>query len=110
MISPVFYSGGNTARYFFNKRLEHFPIKSRTRVLLSVPYTIKSGDTIYSIAADWFGKDSERYWTIIVDLNNYIRFDELFVGDTILLPKVILNETVNRLPDYEQNTSTAVKI
>lgn len=110
MISQGFYISDLAVQYFHAKTIKHFPIKDKTHVISKVPYTIKESDTIYSIASNWFGENNQFHWTIITDLNNYIRFEDLQVGDIIYLPKIIIKDTIERVSTYEQNSSTAIKV
>jgi LysM repeat protein len=110
MINPIFYNTDKLIQKYLNQKVKHYPRKDRTTVLEKRPYVVKSGDTYYSIAAKLFGEDGEYNWTIIADINYLRKPDELQVGETIWLPKVVLGETNTRLPTYENKASTATAL
>ena len=110
MIFPLYYIPDRKVNYFFEGKISHYVRKERTKVFEKTPYAVKSGDTLYSIAAEIFGKNGEYHWTIISDINSNRMPYDLQVGETIFLPKLILEETFNRLPNYEQNITTTTPI
>lgn len=110
MIYPLYYTKDRAVNHFFNGTLKHFERKERTKVLESKPYTVKDGDNIYNVAVSLFGEPGEYHWTIISDINGNRMPTDLQVGETIQLPKVILDETFNRLPDYERNITTSTPV
>jgi hypothetical protein len=109
MINSIFYSESNVVTTFKGV-LIHYPIKRPTKVFSKVPYIIKSHDTIYSIASYWFKDGGEKYWDIICDLNGGLQFEDLIVGDVIYLPNVILNDVIEKVVNYEQNTSSTISV
>ena len=110
MISPSYYIKDRKVQFYLGGKISHYVVKPRAKILGFVYYTVQAGDTLYSIAAKLFDVQGEYNWTIIADLNYLRKPDELQVGEVIKLPTVILNETEARLPRYEQNTSTAIKV
>jgi len=110
MIHPLYYTKNRAVKTFFSKKISHFARKERTVVLETIPYVVSANDDIYSIARDIFGEKGEYNWTIISDINGNRKPDDLQVGEVILLPKVILEETFTRLPDYEHNITVATPL
>lgn len=110
MINPIYYTSDRLIKKYLNQKLKHYPIKDRTIVLEKRLYVVQAGDTYYSIAAKLFGPNGEHNWTIIADINYLRKPDELQIGETLWLPKVILGESTLRLPTYENNTSTATAL
>jgi hypothetical protein len=110
MISKTFYIEDRLVKQFFNKTLKHFPQKIRIKVLETKPYEVVYGDTLYSIASKHFGEGLEQYWTIISDVNQCRKPLDLYIGEVIRLPLVIIEELPTRLPLYEQNTAPATAI
>lgn len=110
MISPTFYTKDNLIQKYLNQKVKHYPRKDRTIVLEKRPYVVQVEDTLYSIAARLFGENGEYNWTIIADINYLRKPDELQVGETIWLPKVVLAETPERVATYENNTTTATAL
>ena len=47
-------------------------------------YEVREGDTLSSIAADWFGSSSS--WALIVDANPSLDPDRLSIGQVLMLP------------------------
>lgn len=110
MINPSFYILDRKVQSFLGGKVAHFPLRLRIKVLATTSYIVKDGDTMYNIASRLFGNIGEYNWTIISEINFLRKPDELIIGEEIKLPLVILSETETRLPTYEQNTSTAIKV
>lgn len=110
MIFPLYYIPERKVAFFFEGKISHYARKERTKVFEKVPYLVKSGDNLYSIAASIFGNSGEYHWTIISDINGNRMPYDLQIGETIFLPRLILEETFNRLPTYEKNITTSTPI
>lgn len=110
MINSDFYTVSNTARVYLEGKVPHFIAKDPTITLEQYPYTIKLGETIYSIAEKVFGKGLGHLWTIIADNNPPRMPDDWAVGDVVYLPRVILKDSIQKVTSYEgaQTVSTAV--
>lgn len=109
MINAVFYSSRNRVNVFSDD-VAHFPRREYHKVFETTDYIVKSGEDLYDIARHWFGKDLEYHWTIIADLNNVRKPEDIVVGETIQLPNVILSETENKLPYYGKYSAVSTSI
>lgn len=110
MISPKFYNPENTVALYFGGKVSHYLRKDATVVLKKYPYTVKAGETLYTIARRLFGPDNEHYWTIIADINPLRPPDGWGPGEEILLPEIILNDPLPKTARYEQGTSATTAI
>lgn len=109
-ISPTYYTKDRVLTAYLQKKMQHYMRKDRAVVLEKRPYTVQSGDTMYNLAVGLFGVDGEFNWTIIADINYLRKPDDLQPGEVIWLPQVIISELPNRLPQYEQNSSSAIAL
>lgn len=75
-------------RYSLNNTGQIVPIKETYVTISSYDYTVKRGDTYYSIARNIFNGE-EKFWTIIADINPPTDPDDLEIGRVIKLPSVV---------------------
>lgn len=101
MISADYLSEGSEVTMYTDGGAPHYHIQPRYKVLQSVDYVLKLGDTIYTLARDIFGENKDMLWTIIADLNPHKRVEEWEVGDRILLPTEVV-ERRNVVVDNSQ--------
>lgn len=96
MISREFYNKSNTRKDFFGKTRLHFANKDRYTVLTSFSYTLTFGENMYTLAEKIFGEGNEYLWPIIADINVLRDPTDWNESDEVLLPEIILNETINK--------------
>ena len=98
MINPEYFNelnleetqspNGVTARYF-NPRTPDF-------ARVTEDYTVKEGETYYSLARRIFGADDQEFaWTVIADVNETFYPDELVAGHKIQLPVQVVRTNGN---------------
>lgn len=111
MISPNFYIEENLAsnRISFAK-IKHFPKKSLSIAIGYTLHEVLEGQDLYSIARTYFGEYGERYWTTLADANGITKPDWLVVGQFIKIPKLVVEDKIDKKVTYENNVSTAIKI
>ena len=89
MINPEYYNNkANIVKA--NNKPPMFAPKRKTIITETNPYIVQYGDTYYSLAVKMFGTERQYLWTIISDCNTPRMPDDLQVGETIKLPKVII--------------------
>ena len=110
MISPTNYNKRNLISIYLDGKVKHFPVKDPSITLEWYDYTIKQGETLYSIAERVFGKNLGYMWTYIAD-NNPIRYpDEYSPGDIIRLPKIIIRDSDTITNNYKNATTVTTSI
>lgn len=108
MINNFFYIKNNQVKTFLKGSVAHYPVRTRTEVIETIDYVVKHGDTMYTLAKDFFGDDSEYNWTIIADLNYLREPDELVAGETIKIPTLIISDVLRPpLKQYSNASDTA---
>jgi nucleoid-associated protein YgaU len=75
------------AKYSANNTGDIVTKSNKYYTVTSKEYTVKRGDTFYSIALAIMG--DERLWTIIADLNAPREPFSLVAGDVIKIPTVV---------------------
>lgn len=110
MISPNFYLKDNKVSRFSFSKLEHYPRKSLSISLGYTFHEVKEGEDLYGIAEIYFGEYGGRYWTTLADLNNLMRPDWLVAGQSIKIPRAVIEDRIDIKTTYERNVSTAIKI
>lgn len=93
MISSAFYNKRNVVTQFLGGKVPHYPIKDPSVTIEWYEYTVKVGETLYTIAEKIFGKDLEHLWTFIADNNPPRLPDDWHVGDIVRLPKIIVRDS-----------------
>jgi uncharacterized repeat protein (TIGR01451 family) len=93
MISPEFYN--KSTLKVDDKGKKSFPIKELAYSVVSYPYVLQEGDTLYSLAEKMFGNNTSL-WTVLADTNKARRFQDWQPGDTIMLPVSVVENTVLR--------------
>ena len=69
----------------------HFTRRLATKAVDTYEYTVKYGDSFYSLASTIFGDD--KYWWVLADLNKIKEGFVLNAGSTIKLPYSIVADT-----------------
>lgn len=110
MIAKDFYNKSNLERKFFKGRFFHYPMRLPVTVTKKYSYTIKAGDTIYSLAEKVFGKGNEHLWYIIADCNAPRDIYEWETGESIFLPQEIVTEVSNSAKRASDSTSKGVLV
>lgn len=93
MISPTFYNKKNLVTSYLGGKVLHFPIKDASVTTEWYEHVILADETLYSIAADIFGKNLSYLWTLIADNNPPRLPDDWRPGDIIRLPRVIIRDS-----------------
>ena len=109
MINGIFYSEKNLVRVF-RPDIKHFLRREYHKVFDYSEYVVQEGEDLYDIAKKWFGENQEYHWTIIADINNIRKPDDITVGEILKLPNTILSETENRLPYYGKYATISTTI
>jgi nucleoid-associated protein YgaU len=105
MIDPHFYTADSLVNTYTGN-VKHYVVRPVWKVASYRTYTVQSGDTLYSLAEQIFGKGNAFNWTIISDIN-FVRFpDQLTPGEEIKLPLVIIKNSSKRRANYDEVTST----
>lgn len=93
MISNTFYNKKNLITQYLGGKVQHYPIKDGSITLEWYEYTLKAGETLYSITEKLFGADLGHLWTYLADNNAPIHPDDWKAGDKIKLPKLIIRDS-----------------
>ncbi len=110
MISPNFYIEENLTKRISFAKIKHYPKKSLSIALGYTLHEVLDGQDLYSIAKMYFGEYGERYWTTLADLNGVTKPDWVEVGQFIKIPKLVIEDKIDKKVTYENNVSTAIKI
>lgn len=51
-----------------------------------IPYTVVSGDTLWAIAAKFYGKDNGKLWTVLAEFNNILSPNLIYPGQVVMVP------------------------
>ena len=100
MISNTFYNKKNLITQYLGGKVQHYPIKDGSITLEWYEYTLKAGETLYSVTEKLFGVGLEHLWTYIADNNTLIRPDDWKAGDIIRLPKIIIRDSDSIRTNY----------
>ena len=89
MINSDFYNARNLVTV---NGASFYPLRYLDKPVETEDHVVATGETMYSLSAKLFdGK--EHFWTAISDINDNLQPEELVVGMTIKLPKVLIKAT-----------------
>jgi len=110
MVNQNFYVKRNLVAKFLDAKVPHYLAKDPSITLEWYFYTVKQGETLYTIAERIFGKGLGHFWTYIAD-NNTPKFpDDWKVGDVLRLPKLLVRDSDTIKTTYSDATTTTTSI
>lgn len=87
MIFPEINNLDSAVSVYLTKMLPHYRIAISPVVVREYSYTLKNGESLYTVGQKIFGNDFQ--WTILADMNSWKMPDQFGVGDIIRVPEIL---------------------
>lgn len=91
MINPAYYNQKNSVDAA--PGVSYYPPRPPTIVLEVSQQNLVGGQSLSDVSLELFGVNQQHYWTILADINILQHPDDWTAGDTLLIPRIIVQDT-----------------